>query len=189
MSKYRFLFLLPLLIGLFSCNEEKQNELRAREQALLEREKSFALKEADYQQLLKMRDSLLTVRDTLELLVSLPDSIAGRWNSRIICTASNCPEHVIGDQRTDQWELLEDNNQVIAKVINNNNLVRVYTGTFDGSQLKLDFKTDSTADKQIEMHVLMNDIKESRIRGTRDIIAGDNCKARFSIELDRVKNQ
>jgi fructose-1-phosphate kinase PfkB-like protein len=188
MKKYRFLFVLPLLFGLFSCDEEKKNELLQREQTLFEKEKAFALKEADYQQLVKMRDSLLTVRDTVVAMVSLPDSIAGKWSSRIICIASSCPDHVIGDQRTDLWEFIADNNQVVAKIINNNNLVRVYTGTFDGAQLKLDFKTDSTAAKQIEMHVLMNDIKEGKIRGTRDLIA-DDCRARFSVELDRVKNQ
>lgn len=63
---------------LFSCNDKKEQELTKRENELLEREKKFADKEAEYELLLKMKDSIqltLQVKDTIPKIQIWPDSL------------------------------------------------------------------------------------------------------------------
>jgi hypothetical protein len=168
-----------------SCdNRKKEKDLALREQQLLEKEKSFAQKESEYQYLLKLKDSIFSKKDSVKI-ATWPDEISGAWIGKVICTESNCSDYVVGDQRTDTWEFDNDSTQLMAKIINNNNLVRSYSGKFDNNEIKLNFKTDSTAKKQVEMNVLLNEISASKIRGTRTIAVENNCMAKFSVELVR----
>ncbi|MDH6250434.1 hypothetical protein M2347_000161 [Chryseobacterium sp. H1D6B] len=180
------LFLL-LVISFFSIgcnNKEQEKNLAAREQQLLEKEKSFAQKESEYQSLIKMRDSIFAKKDTTEVMI-WPAEIAGAWTGKVICTESTCSDYVIGDQRTDTWEFDSDSTQLVTKIINNNNLVRLYAGKFDKNEIRLNFKTDSTAKKKVEMNVLLNELSPNKIRGTRSVIVDNNCTAKFSVELVR----
>jgi len=180
--------LIFLLFFLVNCdNKEKSNELMQREQQLLDKEKLFAQKEAEYQSLLKMRDSIFNQQHSDSIkIVKWPDEIAGVWTGKVICTESNCSDYVVGDQRTDTWEFASDSIQLFSKIINNNNLVRLYSGKFENNEIKLNFKTDSTAKKQVDMNVLLNDISDTKMKGVRTI-ALDNCMAKFSVELIRSK--
>jgi hypothetical protein len=182
------MFLVAMLFSACRSNENEQ-QLILREQALLEKEKQFAGKEAEYQILLKMRDSILSsIKDTPALFM-LPETIVGQWSSKVVCTESGCPDYVIGDQRTDIWEFINDSTQIIVKNINNNNLIRVYSGTYDGTHINLSFKTDSSATKHVEMQVLLNDIKDNKIRGVRSVVVDNKCTAKFSVDLDRIKTK
>lgn len=184
MLKNTLLFLFASLFILSGCNDnEKEKNLVAREQQLLEKEKLFAKKESQYQALLKMKDSIFSKKDSVKI-VKWPAEISGSWSGKVICTESNCSDYVVGDQRTDIWEFDNDSTQLVAKIINNNNLVRLYSGKFENNEIKLNFKTDSTAKKKVEMNVLLSDISDIKIRGTRTI-AVDNCMAKFSVELIR----
>ncbi|REC53916.1 hypothetical protein DRF62_11765 [Chryseobacterium piscium] len=180
------ILVISLLSLLFSCdNKNKANDLDLREKELLNKEKSFAQKEAEYQSLLKMRDSIFNHKSSDSIKIfKWPDEIAGTWTGKVICTESNCSDYVIGDQRTDTWEFDSDSTQLFTKIINNNNLVRLYSGKFENNEIKLNFKTDSTAKKQVDMNVLLNEISPNKIRGIRTI-AVDDCKAKFSVELIR----
>ena len=174
-----------ILLLLTSCdNRKKENDLTLREQQLLEKEKSFAQKESEYQSLLKMRDSIFSKKDSIKITV-WPKEVAGAWTGKVICTESNCNDYVVGDQRTDTWEFDSDSIQLVTKIINNNNLVRLYSGKFENNEAKLTFKTDSTSKKQVEMNVLLNDFSANKIRGTRTIAVDNNCMAKFSVELIR----
>ena len=180
------ILLISSLFLLFSCdNKDKANDLALRETELLNKEKLFAQKEAEYQSLLKMRDSIFnhTNSDSIKI-VKWSDEISGAWIGKVICTESNCGDYVVGDQRTDTWEFDSDSIQLFTKIINNNNLVRLYSGKFENNEIKLNFKTDSTAKKQVNMNVLLNEISSNKIRGTRTV-AVDNCVAKFSVELIR----
>ncbi|MDC8103068.1 hypothetical protein ACNFU2_21000 [Chryseobacterium sp. PTM-20240506] len=177
------LFIVPLL--LLSCdNRQKEKDLLEREQQLLEKEKLFAHKESEYQALIKMRDSIFTRKDSAKVM-TWPEEISGDWNGKVICTESNCNDYVVGDQRTDTWEFDSDSTQLVAKIINNNNLIRLYSGKFENNEIKLNFKTDSAAKKKVEMNILLNDISDTKIRGTRTVITDNNCTAKFSVELTR----
>jgi len=184
MLKKTLLTFCACLLLLISCTDkEKENNLALREQQLLEKEKLFAKKESQYQALLKMKDSIFSKKDSMKV-VKWPAEISGSWSGKVICTESNCSDYVVGDQRTDIWEFDNDSTQLVTKIINNNNLVRLYSGKFENNEIKLNFKTDSTAKKKVEMNVLLNDISDTKIRGTRTI-AVDNCMAKFSVELIR----
>ncbi|SDF27752.1 hypothetical protein SAMN05421825_1473 [Epilithonimonas hungarica] len=185
--KNPLLFILLSLFLLNCDNKDKTNDLALREQQLLEKEKSFAQKEAEYQSLLKMRDSIFNKQHSDSIkIIKWPDEIAGSWTGKVICTESNCSDYVVGDQRTDTWEFASDSIQLFSKIINNNNLIRLYSGKFENNEVKLNFKTDSTAKKQVDMNVLLNDISDTKMKGIRTI-AVDNCMAKFSVELVRSK--
>lgn len=182
------ILLLFFFLILLNCeNKNKENELTAREKQLLDKEKSFAQKEADYQSLLKMRDSIFALKhaDSIKI-IKWPDEITGSWIGKVICTESNCGDYVVGDQRTDTWEFASDSLQLFTKIVNNNNLVRLYSGKFEKNEIRLNFKTDSTAKKQVDMNVLINDISDTKMKGIRTI-ASDNCMAKFLVELVRSK--
>ncbi|UQB69652.1 hypothetical protein [Epilithonimonas zeae] len=185
----RYFILLLSFMLCFSCDDkDKAKELSEREQQLLDKEKSFALKESEYQSLLKMRDSIFAkpVTDSIQIIAQWPDEIIGSWTGKVVCTESNCSDYVVGDQRTDVWEFDSDSTQLFTKIINNNNLVRLYNGKFENNEVKLNFKTDSTAKKKVEMNVLLNDFSSNKMRGVRTISV-DNCIAKFSVELVRSK--
>lgn len=177
-------FIIPLF--LVSCTDnQKEKNLVEREKQLLEKEKLFAQKESEYQALLKLRDSIFVKKDSAIINKMWPEEIAGSWNSKVICTESNCTDYVVGDQRTDTWEFDSDSTQMVAKIVNNNNLVRLYSGKFENNEIKLNFQTDPSADKKVEMNVILNDISDTKIRGTRTVTIDNNCMAKFSVELTR----
>jgi len=166
----------------------REQELNKREQILLEKENQFALKEADYQSLLKMRDSLLAKKGTI-MLPGWPNQIEGLWNSKVVCTESNCSDYIVGDQRSDLWEFGSDSSQLVTKVISNNKLVRIYLAEYSNNQIHLNFSTDSTAPKKVTMHVLLNESTPNKLKGTRTIAIDSACTAKFSVELNRVSNK
>lgn len=169
-------------------NNAKEDELNKREQALLEKENQFALKDADYQSLLKMRDSLLARKDTI-LTPAWPPQFKGLWNSKVVCTESNCSDYIVGDQRSDLWQFDSDSSQMVTKVISNNKLVRIYQATYSDNQINLDFSTDSAAPKKVVMNVLLSESAPGKLKGTRTISIDSACTAKFSVELNRVSNK
>lgn len=186
MKKNTIFILLTAALLIISCGDkEKEAGLAAREQQLLEKEKLFAQKESEYQSLIKMRDSIFAKKDSVTI-ASWPTGIAGLWTGKVICTESNCSDYVIGDQRTDTWEFDSDSTQLVTKIINNNNLVRIYSGKMDNNEIKLNFKTDSTSKKMVDMNVILNDISANKIKGTRTIAVDNTCMAKFSVELVRA---
>ncbi|UOE37334.1 hypothetical protein [Chryseobacterium oryzae] len=179
-----FILLFSFLL-IISCNDkEKSQQLTDRENKLLEKEKEFAKKESEYQSLIKMRDSIFAQKDSIQIM-KWPSEISGLWSGKVICTESNCSDYVVGDQRIDNWEFDSDSTQLVTKIINNNNLVRLYTAKLDQQEIKLNYKTDSTAKKNVEMNVILNEITPNKIRGTRSITVDKNCLAKFSVELTR----
>ena len=186
MNIFRFLlFSTPLLLLTGCYDQERETRLTQRERSLLVREKQFAMKESEYLSLLKMRDSLLALQDTMSRIVAWPEEISGTWNSKVICIESNCPEYIVGDQRNDTWMFASDSTRMIVKVINNNRLIRVYNSSFNEKAISLTFRTDSLASKHVEMSVLLHDLGQNKIRGVRTLSIDDQCAARFSVELSR----
>lgn len=186
-SLYIFLF---LALAAAACSDtRREEELSRRETALLQREKSFALKEADYHALLHMRDSLLAVADSVAPPAAWPEGVAGTWNSRLVCRESDCREYVIGDQRTDSWEFTTDSTGLYVKVLSNNKLVRVFRGETAGNQLQLRYSTDSAAAVTTDISVSLDPADSLRMKGVQTLSRGNGCVAKFSVELSRdVKN-
>lgn len=170
-------------IMLISCNDsQKENEMNRREAELSKKEALFAQKESEYQSLLKMRDSLFASKDSLAVK-EWPAFLSGIWNAKTICTESNCSNYVIGDQRTDSWQFISDGNGLSVKVMSNNDLVRIYNGSYLPNEIKLNFRTDSTAQKQVDMSVVLNDFSSGKIKGSRKVTVDGSCSASFVVEL------
>jgi len=187
MTKIAPFLLLFLLVFFQSCNDkEKDQQITDRENALLEKEKLFATKESEYQSLLKMRDSIFNKKDSVEIIKKWPAEVFGAWTGKVICTESSCSDYVIGDQRIDTWEFDSDSTQLFSKIVNNNKLVRLYSGKFENNEVKLNYKTDSTATKMVEMNVLLNEFSPNKIRGQRTVSIDNKCLAKFSVELTRI---
>lgn len=181
------LFLLPVLLLVGCTNGEREARLDQREQALLVKEQEFAKKETEYQSLLKFRDSLAAIRDSSVLRV-WPDSIAGKWNAKLVCTESNCNNYVIGDQRSEQWEFTNDSTNLLVKVTNNNQLVRLYTGTFEKNKVHLNFRPDTLAERKTGISVAIDAISKGKMKGVRTNIGANECVALFSVDLNRILN-
>lgn len=185
-KKLPLLFILLLLI--ISCDHKKEEGLDKRERLLKEREQEFETKEEDYKLLLKMRDSLFTLKDkefqkdTLTVK-SWPDSLDVQWSSKMICRESDCSNYVIGDQRSEVWQFSSDSLGIFTNVLNNDKLVRVYRADYTDNKIVMYFATDSTAKNKVKMNVVLDDIKKKVIKGTQTITGRDNCTARFSVEL------
>lgn len=185
MALKRLLFLTIALI-LFSCNNKKEQELLLRENTLLEREKQFEDKEAEYDKLLKMKDSLLSVskvKDTLPKIQGWPENLKIKWNSKMICKESNCSNYVIGDQRTEIWEFTSDSTGMYTNVVSNNQIKRVFTGQYLENKIVLDSAKETSAKTKIKVSVVLDDIKNNIIKGTQTVVGQDNCTAKFSVEL------
>ncbi|MDQ6529774.1 hypothetical protein [Flavobacterium sp. LHD-85] len=187
LQKLLVLIFIPLLI---SCNNKKEQELTERENALLEREQKFADKEAEYELLLKMKDSLqlaVQIKDTVSKIQTWPDSLKIKWSSKMICRESNCTNYVIGDQRTEIWDFASDSTGMYANVLSNNEIKRVFRGQYLVNKIVLDSAKESSAKSNIKINVVLDDIKKNVIKGTQTITGQDNCTAKFSVELTPSK--
>ena len=185
-------FILLFICLLAGChNDQREQQLVHREQALIDKEKKFAMKEADYYALLKMRDSLLTKKDKDSVVIQQwPEKVAGLWNARSVCRESNCSEYIIGDQRANVWEFISDSTGLHTRVFDKDNkLVRVYNARFDSTSINLQFLSDSLASKNINLAIDLSAVSPELIKGTQTIKADQSCTAKFSIELTRSTNR
>lgn len=171
-----------------SCNSDLQNQqnlIQQRETELLEKEKRFALKEAEYQSLIKMRDSLTQSQDTLKTVNPLIQEILGQWKGRIVTTESNCQEYVVGDVRVDDWQISELNGKIVAKNFNKNGVMRVYTGSFENQVLKLSSQTEPDAPKHLDLSIDFTTVEGGKLSGIRQVQVNKDCVSKFTIELLR----
>lgn len=184
MIKNATLIILLIIVCSACQNHKREEQLTNWEQALKKREQQLTLKEADYQSLLCMRDSLFASKDTA-VVRSWPAAIDGAWKSTVICKESNCNNYVIGDQRTETWEFAADSTGLFVRVLNDKKLVRIYNARFEQQHIQLHFQTDSTAQKKVDMQVALDDIQSDVIKGTQLVTGEKNCTAKFAVELIR----
>lgn len=184
------LLVLIMISFLISCGNKKEQELTERENLLLEREKKFADKEAEYELLLKMKDSMqLThlVKDSVPKAQVWPDTLKTKWNSKMICRESNCSNYVIGDQRTEVWDFVSDSTGMYTNVMNNDQIKRVFKGHYLVNKIVLDSAIETSSKSNMKINVVLDDIKKNVIKGTQTITGQDNCTAKFSVELTPSK--
>lgn len=184
----KYIFAAATILFLFSsCNENikrKELEIQKREQAVLQKEKSIALIESDYLKLQKMRDSIISIQDSISVHV-LPIDIQGRWNGKLVCTESNCTDYVVGDVRMDEWEISEDKGNIIAKNINKVGVIRVYTGKYEGNSIQLFSESEPTSPKNRHFKIEFTTMTEKKLSGFREIRVDNSCLSKFTIELSR----
>jgi hypothetical protein len=191
MANYKYLLACLIILCLcWGCQDrQKEHDLELREQKILERENEFAVKEADYQSLIRMRDSLLIKSDTSMLIRHWPDDIAGLWSSRSVCRESGCSEYVIGDQRSNTWEFISDSTGLYTRVINNSQVVRVFAAKLDSTRILLHYRSDTSATRNLDLTVELNRDNPNLIKGVQTAVVDKSCTAKFSIELTRLTNR
>ena len=178
-----------ILLMFTSCTySEKEKKLQERENSLMLKEKEFAAKEDEYRNLIAMRDSITQQADSV-VVNNLPANILGKWNGKMVCTESNCPEHAIGDQRTDIWEFSENGKTVLAKVTDRSGNLKVYSGNYSNSELNLQSKEDSTSTRKTEINLIWNNLQANSLKGIRKVSANNNCVAKFTLELEKSKTK
>lgn len=161
---------------------KKIEEVNRREQELSLKEKSLQLKE---EELLK-REMLLDSSSK-----RLPDStfaqvpqLPGTWNVTMRCTETTCAGSAVGDIKNEQWHISYQNKDIVAQAFSDNKLVRVYTGSNTGTTVELYTRPDNPdLTLSTKMIVRLHDIKDTEIRGQREIIRPDNCHIIYALDL------
>lgn len=171
-----------------SCNNpENDQKLKERESALVQKEQAFAEKEQEYESLKAIRDSLAKINveiDTVQLSASIPAEIIGRYNGKMVCTETDCTEHVIGDQRNDQWEFTENG----VKITNKTGGETFYSGTYSNSAIKLKSEKGDPGSTVSEITLQIQDNTVNRLKGTREL-KRENCVSKFSVDLEKIKTK
>lgn len=195
MNKFIYVgtFLL-IAAGLSSCGfEERKKALDARETSLKEREQNLLVKE---KMLLQLEDSIkLSIAQQDSLTISLkniglplPDSLQGTWNVNMLCTQTNCSGSAVGDTRKESWTFSGgDSTGVYVKAMQGENLVRVYSGIFDGSGFVLSTPNVAAEVNATTMNVKLNINTRDKLSGTRIIQQADGCTITYKLDADRVK--
>ena len=184
MKKIIHLSILTLLIS--SCNN-RDGDIRQREERLAKKEQEFANKEGEYKALLAMRDSLRAAKfksaDSMLVAQNWPDSIAGQWSSRLVCRSSTCSNYVIGDQRNEQWQFVADSTGLYVRTSTKNKTTQLFKGSLQGNQITLVQQHDSIADGRAQIQINLAIIGPEIMRGTQTIHTKGDCQATFSVEL------
>lgn len=163
--------------------EKRETELNQKEQELLLKEKTLQLKE---EELLKKEHGLDSSSDSMKIdSVYYDPELVGVWSVTMNCIETNCPGSAVGDVRIENWSLTYQNNNIIARVIDNNQLVRVYSGISNSNTIELNYQQfDSGANKNTYMVVRLEQSAKGRLTGRREISRmPENCKIVYSVEM------
>ena len=179
-------FLISLLTGCQSREREnalqlKEDSLNQREQQLLLKEKTLEIREADLLRKEKQRDST-----SIDSTGFYNAALIGNWTVKMTCTETSCTGSAVGDVNTQEWNFSYQGNTIIAKVMEGNQLVRTYIGTYKSNALEMTDGTQNTAQQpSVKMMVRLRIINATTMDGHREIIRENNCKIIYALELQK----
>lgn len=161
---------------------QKEAQLNQREQELLLKEKTLQLKDEELVKREQRLDSTKLQDSTAVYNASLP----GTWDVKMIATETSCPGSAVGDTKNETWEIAYQENNVIAKAMVSNELVRVYSGFFTGNTLEL-IETRENAPNQpaTRMVVRLRLSKENVMEGQREIERIGECKIIYDVVMNK----
>lgn len=162
--------------------EKKEAALLQREQELILREQSQLLREETF------RDSILVSRDTVAVdsLTETDTRIEGAWNVKMTCTETSCPGSAIGDTRSEVWIFSFQENKLLAKVMDADKLVRIYSGTLAANAIQMEEVTGSSATPSAtKMNIRLTVKNERSMEGQREILRETNCRILYALQLTR----
>ncbi|QMU31266.1 hypothetical protein [Adhaeribacter radiodurans] len=164
--------------------QQKEAELARREQDLAVREEALRLKE---ETLTKREQKLDSTR--LDSAFYNP-AITGIWNAKMVCTQTTCPGSAIGDTKSETWDISYQGNQILAKAMADNTLVRTYTGTYNDNWLHLrENVAISPNAPATEMVVRLSFLNENTLEGQREIIRSGDCRIVYSLQLEKNNSE
>jgi len=160
---------------------KKEALLNQKEQELLLKEKTLQLKEEEFIKRKQSLDSTLQF-DSAAYNAALP----GSWDVRMSCTETSCPGSAVGDTKTEIWEIRYQENNVIARAMVNNELVRTYSGIFTGNTLELVETRENTGTQPAtRMVVRLRLSSEKQMEGQREIERIGQCKIIYETVLTK----
>ncbi|MBZ4192314.1 hypothetical protein [Niabella beijingensis] len=167
--------------------DERERAINAREQAVMLKEKEIRLAEDSLKRYAEKMDS--ASRILAEQVLPLPDSLAGSWNVTMVCSQTNCSGFAVGDIRKENWLLSGNGSTVGVRAMQGDKLIRVYTGSFTGTGLKLSTPETEASQPSATMQVTLKIDNVNKMSGQRLIIQADGCETTFKVDMDRSKNQ
>lgn len=192
--RLRWLLLLFVFTGfMFSgCNirereialEKRAAQVDEKEQLLFVKEQSLEFREQMLNDREKLLDSTSNKIANDSLFINYPN-LPGSWSVKMICTETNCPGSAIGDTKNEQWDFTFHDNAIIATAISNNQMVRVYSGSYTGNSIRLSVQKDTADAQTARMLVRLSNIKEKEMVGEREIIQEGGCRIVYSLQLKK----
>lgn len=189
----QFIYIVFLLLFFASCeNSQKARLLDQKEKMLLEKEQHIVLQE----QSLVLRESALALKEKKvdsaslkfindSLAATRPD-IRGIWLVKMICTETTCSTSAVGDTKTEQWEISQEQTLIIAKSTSNDKTGKIYSGKYIGETIELAALQDSSeAGRSTKMIVRLQPTKENEMEGQRQIIRSDDCQIIYAMQLKK----
>ncbi len=164
--------------------DKKLNDLHQREQQLNLKEQSLASREQQLSEREKLLDNT-NKKNANDSLYIQHQQLPGTWAVRMQCTETNCPGSAVGDTKNEQWKFKFQDNSIIASAISNNQLVRIYSGTYMGDVLKLTVQEDSADENSVKMIVRLQNVKDKEMEGEREIIQASGCRIVYSLQLKK----
>ena len=159
---------------------QKEARLNEKEQELLLQEKTLQIREEELVKREQRLDSTRLIDSTAMYNAALP----GIWDVKMTCTETSCPGSAVGDTKTEVWQISYVDNNVIAKAMVNNELVRVYSGLFTGNTLELVDKQENIPNQTpTRIVVRLRLANNTLLEGTREIERINECKILYSMTL------
>ena len=169
---------------------KKEAELSQREQQLTLRERLLALREEEILQIKQKLDSATLKTDSLlaktDSSIVYNQQLTGVWNVKMTCTETTCPGSAIGDTKTETWEISYQNNVILAKANVGDKLTRVYTGTYNGTNLVLSEDVANTPlEPATKMTIQLTMKDNNTMEGRREIVRENDCSIVYDLQLNK----
>ncbi|MDQ4140934.1 MAG: hypothetical protein M3142_10460 [Bacteroidota bacterium] len=186
--KWIFLLSLVTLLLFSGCGiREREKSVQEKETALARKEQELAVRE----EALRQKEEALSKREQkldstrLDSAFYNPN-ITGIWNVRMVCIETTCPGSAIGDTKTETWDISYQGDQIIAKAMADNTLVRTYAGTYNDNWLQLRENVALSPNAPAtEMVVRLSLLNENTLEGQREIIRSGDCRIVYSLQLEK----
>lgn len=186
-----YILLGSLALILFSgCNlREREATLKKKEDAINEKEQLLLLKEKT----LQLREEELTKRQQrlastafFDTTAKVNPNLVGTWAVQMSCTETTCQGSAVGDTKTETWELNYQDKNVIAKAKVNDELVRVYSGRYNGTTLDLVETYNETVAPVTKMAVHLRLTSNTKLEGQREIERlNEACKIVYVMTMEK----
>lgn len=197
-----YIFICLVIIACCSgCDEKKQRDkpgltasgLEKKEQDILTREKLIDQREQEVARREQILDSAANrLQDSLanqhlnDSLMRSKAQLPGMYNVTMNCTQTNCTGYAVGDTKNEQWNIAFEGALVIIRAMSNNILVRTYQGAFKEGGIELEALTDnSTVSSPGKIVVRLQESKDKRLDGVREITRKDDCRVIYNLELKK----
>lgn len=166
--------------------DAKTKEVNEKEQQLMLKEKALQLKEQELISLQQKLDSsgLHLPKDT----VSVNPAFLGEWNVRMNCIETSCQGSAVGDTKTETWVIEKQESNITAKAMTGNQLVRAYTGRFNGSFLVLNATQMDSSKVQARITVRLQRVSTGQLEGQREIVRPGECRILYELQLKRMES-